>query len=1432
MKKALVLTILSFTLFSINVTDAQVTEIWTDYQGFWRSSSSNINSIRPNNTHNLLAFRFNGIIYSTNVNNTILDNNGLMGMYNTLNFRALPVASLPTTGGSSYFVGLGAQFDGLPTTVNNSSTAPFNAITTGNQVASFITRGIRGLDLGSCLTNIPGGTSARFNLSSAGITIANVNDGIPDVLISQVAQPAGSDTDRLKFIDASGATVGNTVNVNLSNNTQFPRVGSWNVDFYNFNSTQNNNSFINTNRDLRFFAVDLVSFGINAGNVGNAVALIYEPRGTSDPAFLAFNEPSLGVASKIAISSQPTDTSCNGSLSEVIQIQLEDSNGNAVSQSNLQIDAVLESGPGTLSGTLSQVTNGIGIATFDDLVVSAGGDYTIRFEFSSFDDIVSATISRPLAANCPIPTDIDRDGIANNIDIDDDNDGITDIVESGGNNPDGDEDGDGTLNYRDVVDNGNGGDGSLTNYTDSDGNGIPDIYDTDGDGIANHLDLDSDNDGIPDNIEAQTTTGYVAPNTVAGVGTNGLYNNYENNDSPTATGLVPQNTDLMDNPDYLDLDSDNDGFFDINESGNLLPGNNIVDANNDGRTDGNVGSNGLDNSLETIDNYASAKGNFDNTQSDNFTDTDGDVNTGGDVDYRDFANVIANDDLASAIQGVANNNLINVLDNDLFNNNPATIADVTITELSFSNINIRINTTNGNVEVGAGVPAGTFTIEYQICQTGPSTDCDTAIVTVIVDADTDGDGIVDIVDIDDDNDGIIDDVENSCEQATFVTTPVAYWTFDGNTSDAVGNNDERPLGTPPTYSTTAVQGSNSASFNGIDQSIRYSQDEAFMEIAVSSLSFSAWIRADDLTGNRIIYEEGGAVNGLMLWINSGVVTFSVSEGSVLSSREHPNLLAVDNQWHHVAATFDSGDLIVYLDGVASAARTISSSVIPNHGNDGGIGGSISGNVAGITGFYSGLMDAARYSNTQVWTPAQINTEATLLICDFDNDGIPNSLDLDADNDGIPDNTESQSSTGYITPSGPVGNNGLFAIYENGNDSLDATGLSPQNTDSLGLPDYLDLDADDDGRFDIDESGRGEASDGNGMVTGAVGTNGLVNNEDIADDYTDPNGRFGTDPRLDLTDIDADVNNGGDLDYRDDAEFTIIMPEQTVLENNAFTSVNPAISNVPPGNITFVLGGPDAGNFTIDPVTGVVSMVARDFENPDDANANNFYNLVITANSSDGGTASREFTVVVNNECEDVLVAMNKLRAIDPIGDIAGNIGEVQIEIVDENGNPRASIDVTLQIESGVGTLGNPSGTTNASGIFTTTVASATVGIVEVSARYDSDNFGGVDTDIELGNPTFIRFLASINDRQVLGEVGIATDTPDPSSVLDVVSIDKGLLIPSVALLSCSDTSTIPNPAVSLLVYNTNPSPSLAVGFVYFDGSDWRSICQEIEVNRQ
>jgi hypothetical protein len=61
-------------------------------------------------------------------------------------------------------------------------------------------------------------------------------------------------------------------------------------------------------------------------------------------------------------------------------------------------------------------------------------------------------------------------------------------------------------------------------------------------------------------------------------------------------------------------------------------------------------------------------------------------------------------------------------------------------------------------------------------------------------------------------------------------------------------------------------------------------------------------------------------------------------------------------------------------------------------------------------------------------------------------------------------------------------------------------------------------------------------------------------------------------------------------------------------------------------------------------------------------------------------------------------------------------------------------------------------------------------------------------------------------------VGIGTNSPDASALLEIKSSNKGLLIPQVNLLSFTDLTTIPGPATGLIIYNLNTS--LGAGFYY------------------
>ena len=74
------------------------------------------------------------------------------------------------------------------------------------------------------------------------------------------------------------------------------------------------------------------------------------------------------------------------------------------------------------------------------------------------------------------------------------------------------------------------------------------------------------------------------------------------------------------------------------------------------------------------------------------------------------------------------------------------------------------------------------------------------------------------------------------------------------------------------------------------------------------------------------------------------------------------------------------------------------------------------------------------------------------------------------------------------------------------------------------------------------------------------------------------------------------------------------------------------------------------------------------------------------------------------------------------------------------------------------------------------------------------------------------------------QVGIGTLTPNPSSQLDVVAKDKGILIPRVSLTSTTDMTTISNGNVnSLLVFNTNTQNDVAPGYYYWYEDKWLRI---------
>lgn len=176
----------------------------------------------------------------------------------------------------------------------------------------------------------------------------------------------------------------------------------------------------------------------------------------------------------------------------------------------------------------------------------------------------------------PIPADFDKDGIFDFADIDDDNDGIPDVVESYGVvDPNADLDKDGNPVY--IDDNDNNADIGDNN------NSFESFFDFDGDGMPNHLDYDADGDGLYDVYESGQK---IVMNIVKGkitaenqeFGVNGLFNKLEIAQNSNKLAYTILNTDNDENDNFLDTDDDNDGILTKNENADPNGDGNPIDA--------------------------------------------------------------------------------------------------------------------------------------------------------------------------------------------------------------------------------------------------------------------------------------------------------------------------------------------------------------------------------------------------------------------------------------------------------------------------------------------------------------------------------------------------------------------------------------------------------------------------------------------------------------------------------------------------------------------------------------------------------------------------------------------------------------------------------------------------------------------------------------
>ncbi len=516
-------------------------------------------------------------------------------------------------------------------------------------------------------------------------------------------------------------------------------------------------------------------------------------------------------------------------------------------------------------------------------------------------------------------------------------------------------------------------------------------------------------------------------------------------------------------PNTLDLDSDNDGIYDIEEAGN-----GALDTNDDGVIDSNDAvfndndGNGADDAAETttpIDTLADGTFDF--------------LNTDSDGDGCSDANEAYNNPNADGGDG-----------GSFGTGEPQTSVDG----------NGLVTATGVDYSLGTNA-AATDDNDASTCFAPPVDPCtDGAIVGVVTANDPDADGINNSCDSDDDNDGILDVDESVCTDQ-----PELQWNHNGSggQSDSASFNDPADAGF---FTSTAdvVFGS------GLDES----DNAAFTYIlqGASTSTFATAKAAND-------YAELSFVPSEDLDFNSLTIGFFTSDSGGPDSLADQFKIAVE---HSTDPTFLTNVTLITED--FQVPDYPSGSQTADYRN---IFTGLFSMDSGVQQYFRYYFYDVQNSepNDRVRFDDNIFNFNAVASCDFDTDGdgVPNTLDLDSDNDGIYDIEEAGNGALDTNDDGVIDSNDAVFNDNDGNGADDAAETTtPIDTLADGTFDFLNTDSDGDGCSDANEAynnpnadggdggsfGTGEPQtsvDGNGLVTAtgvdySLGTNAAVTDD--------------------------------------------------------------------------------------------------------------------------------------------------------------------------------------------------------------------------------------------------------------------------------------------------------------------------------------------------
>jgi len=698
--------------------------------------------------------------------------------------------------------------------------------------------------------------------------------------------------------------------------------------------------------------------------------------------------------------------------------------GNEIVDNDGNHAAVEESGTVALTVGTYPIT----ILFYED---AGGEELTVSYSSSSITKTVIPFSVLSETADC----DFDLDGIVDRLDLDSDNDGIADIIEAGGV----DADNNGRVDAYVDTD----GDGWANTFDPENGGTILTDPDTDTDGLENRIDIDADNDGIVDVIEAQLSS--PTPKLPSGVDSDG--DGVDDVFDADLGGflLTPVNTDELDNPDYTDTDSDNDGISDLIEAydtdrdgvANTLPSG--TDSDNDGlddgydTVDGRNSSTNVTNSGQTSESFPDDDNPF-TPERDwrEFSDNDGDgIPDEIDVDD-DNDGILDVDECSNLAFNGGFENLTGLGFGNNIGENISPWTNVGPTNVIFVDGVGGVNYGNGGPEVDARGGAGNY---YDVAGTS-GTIYQTFTLT---------------------NDA-------------FVRYHVFYSARDGGSGDVEAT---ILAGSGPGGAVQSTTGSlltsDNVTWQYISNTVQLSAGTYTYLIDIDN-----FINVDEASVSTFCDSDGdGIPNQYDLDSDNDGIPDIIEAGGVDSDGDGRVDDDTDTDGDGWADTFDNTNGGIALIDEDRDGDGLKNRIDLDADND-GIADIVEAGGEDANG--DGKADNFTDGNANGWSNTYDVTEAgeNLVIVDTDGDGISNYLDLDSDSDGIIDNIEGQTTADFQIPLGTDTDNDGWDDQYDSDDGGTAIVLS--NNNATGPVDYLDQDSDGDGqpdwieRADDDEDG--------------------------------------------------------------------------------------------------------------------------------------------------------------------------------------------------------------------------------------------------------------------------------------------------------------------------------------------------------------------------